>query len=117
QEAKAAAGGEPEPPCHAPARDCRVRRSPLLGIQARTERPNRCGNRGTGQRLAPAGDRAHAKRRAHHAGSPAPCRAVDEDRTRLGGSMRLLTFSDIHGDLRALGTVMEIEADYYFAAG
>ena len=31
--------------------------------------------------------------------------------------MRLLSFSDIHGDLRALGSVMEIEADYYFAAG
>ncbi len=31
--------------------------------------------------------------------------------------MRLLIFSDIHGDLRALEKLMAIEADYYFAAG
>lgn len=31
--------------------------------------------------------------------------------------MRLLIFSDIHGDKRALERLMEIEADYYFAAG
>ncbi len=30
---------------------------------------------------------------------------------------RLLVFSDIHGDLRALERLMAIEADYYFAAG
>jgi Icc-related predicted phosphoesterase len=30
---------------------------------------------------------------------------------------RLLIFSDIHNDLRALEKLMEIEADYYFAAG
>ncbi len=31
--------------------------------------------------------------------------------------MRLLIFSDIHGDTRALERLMETEADYYFAAG
>jgi Icc-related predicted phosphoesterase len=31
--------------------------------------------------------------------------------------MRLLLFSDIHGDLRALASLLEVEADYYFAAG
>jgi uncharacterized protein len=31
--------------------------------------------------------------------------------------MRLLIFSDIHSDRRALERLMEVEADYYFAAG
>jgi Icc-related predicted phosphoesterase len=31
--------------------------------------------------------------------------------------MKLLVFSDIHSDLRALERLMNIEADYYFAAG
>ncbi len=31
--------------------------------------------------------------------------------------MRALVFSDIHNDIRALERLMEIEADYYFAAG
>lgn len=31
--------------------------------------------------------------------------------------MRLLVFSDIHGDAAALARLMEIEADYYIAAG
>jgi hypothetical protein len=31
--------------------------------------------------------------------------------------MKLLVFSDIHGDWRALQRLMEVEADYYFAAG
>jgi len=31
--------------------------------------------------------------------------------------VKLLIFSDIHGDLRALARLMEIEADYYVAAG
>jgi Icc-related predicted phosphoesterase len=31
--------------------------------------------------------------------------------------VRLLIFSDIHGDLRALENLMSTEADYYFAAG
>ena len=31
--------------------------------------------------------------------------------------MKILVFSDIHGDIRALERLMEIEADYYFAAG
>jgi uncharacterized protein len=31
--------------------------------------------------------------------------------------MKLLIFSDIHGDLRTLERLMEREADYYFAAG
>ncbi len=31
--------------------------------------------------------------------------------------MKLLVFSDIHGDMAALGRLMEIEADYYIAAG
>ncbi len=31
--------------------------------------------------------------------------------------MRLLIFSDIHNDRRALERLMDIEADYYFAAG
>lgn len=31
--------------------------------------------------------------------------------------MRLLIFSDIHGDVRALERLMATEADYYFAAG
>lgn len=31
--------------------------------------------------------------------------------------MKLLVFSDIHSDLKALERLMEIEADYYFAAG
>lgn len=31
--------------------------------------------------------------------------------------MKLLIFSDIHGDQAALKKLMEIEADYYFAAG
>lgn len=31
--------------------------------------------------------------------------------------MRLLIFSDIHSDLASLQKLMEIEADYYFAAG
>ena len=31
--------------------------------------------------------------------------------------MKLLIFSDIHGDLRALERLMETEADYYVAAG
>jgi Icc-related predicted phosphoesterase len=30
---------------------------------------------------------------------------------------RLLNFSDLHNDSRALETLMDIEADYYFAAG
>jgi uncharacterized protein len=30
---------------------------------------------------------------------------------------RLLIFSDIHNDARALNSLMDIEADYYFAAG
>lgn len=30
---------------------------------------------------------------------------------------RLLVFSDIHGDLRALQNLMAVDADYYFAAG
>ena len=30
---------------------------------------------------------------------------------------RLLVFSDIHNDLRALDKLMDVEADYYFAAG
>src|ERR1019366_7375573 len=31
--------------------------------------------------------------------------------------MRLLIFSDIHNDKRALDRLLDIEADYYFAAG
>jgi hypothetical protein len=31
--------------------------------------------------------------------------------------MKALVFSDVHGDYRALERLMEIEADYYFAAG
>jgi len=31
--------------------------------------------------------------------------------------MKLLVFSDIHNDLRALERLMNLEADYYFAAG
>ncbi len=31
--------------------------------------------------------------------------------------MKLLVFSDIHGNLRALERLMDVEADYYFAAG
>lgn len=31
--------------------------------------------------------------------------------------MKLLVFSDIHGDVRALNALMERDADYYFAAG
>jgi hypothetical protein len=31
--------------------------------------------------------------------------------------MKILVFSDIHGDTRALERLMAIEADYYFAAG
>ena len=31
--------------------------------------------------------------------------------------MKILVFSDIHGDYRALERLMDIEADYYFAAG
>lgn len=31
--------------------------------------------------------------------------------------MRILVFSDVHGDTRALERLMAIEADYYFAAG
>jgi Icc-related predicted phosphoesterase len=31
--------------------------------------------------------------------------------------VKLLIFSDIHGDTRALERLMDIEADYYFAAG
>jgi len=31
--------------------------------------------------------------------------------------MRLLLFSDIHGDKNALERLMDIDADYYFAAG
>jgi len=31
--------------------------------------------------------------------------------------MKILVFSDIHGDLGALERLMEVEADYYFAAG
>ena len=31
--------------------------------------------------------------------------------------MRLLVFSDIHGDKSALERLMETDADYYFAAG
>jgi len=30
---------------------------------------------------------------------------------------RLLIFSDLHNDVRALEKLMDIEADYYFAAG
>ena len=36
---------------------------------------------------------------------------------RLTKMARLLIFSDIHNDTRALEKLMEIEADYYFAAG
>ncbi len=32
-------------------------------------------------------------------------------------STRLLVFSDIHGDLAALGRLMDLDADYYIAAG
>lgn len=32
-------------------------------------------------------------------------------------STRILVFSDIHGDLAALGRLMETDADYYIAAG
>ena len=31
--------------------------------------------------------------------------------------MKLLIFSDIHSDLKALERLMETEADYYIAAG
>ena len=31
--------------------------------------------------------------------------------------MKLLVFSDTHGDVRALERLMDVEADYYFAAG
>jgi hypothetical protein len=31
--------------------------------------------------------------------------------------MKILVFTDIHGDYRALERLMELEADYYFAAG
>jgi hypothetical protein len=31
--------------------------------------------------------------------------------------MKILVFSDIHGDYRALERLMDLEADYYFAAG
>jgi Icc-related predicted phosphoesterase len=31
--------------------------------------------------------------------------------------MKILVFSDIHGDYRALERLMKLEADYYFAAG
>ena len=31
--------------------------------------------------------------------------------------MKLLVFSDIHGDLAALSRLMDTEADYYVAAG
>lgn len=31
--------------------------------------------------------------------------------------MKILVFSDIHGDLKALEKLMDTEADYYFAAG
>jgi Icc-related predicted phosphoesterase len=32
-------------------------------------------------------------------------------------STRILVFSDIHGDLAALGRLMDLDADYYIAAG
>ena len=35
----------------------------------------------------------------------------------MGVAMKLLVFSDIHSDARALRRLMEIEADYYFSAG
>lgn len=38
-------------------------------------------------------------------------------RDTLLESMRILVFSDIHGDQRALERLLETEADYYFAAG
>lgn len=31
--------------------------------------------------------------------------------------MKILVFSDVHSDLRALARLMDVEADYYFAAG
>lgn len=31
--------------------------------------------------------------------------------------MKIVVFSDIHGDMRALDRLLDIEADYYFAAG
>ena len=31
--------------------------------------------------------------------------------------MKLLIFSDIHNNLKALERLMDMEADYYFAAG
>ena len=33
------------------------------------------------------------------------------------GKVKLLIFSDIHTDLKALERLMQMEADYYFAAG
>ena len=35
----------------------------------------------------------------------------------LKSDVKLLIFSDIHGDKAALEKLMAIEADYYFAAG
>src|SRR5262245_58193142 len=31
--------------------------------------------------------------------------------------MKVLVFSDIHNDLKALGRLIDVDADYYFAAG
>jgi uncharacterized protein len=37
--------------------------------------------------------------------------------TNLSVPMKILVFSDIHSDLKALNRLMDTEADYYFAAG
>jgi Icc-related predicted phosphoesterase len=44
-------------------------------------------------------------------------RTTNRDGSVIGDWVRLLIFSDIHGDTRALERLMDLEADYYFAAG
>src|SRR5450759_3977500 len=46
-----------------------------------------------------------------------PCAATLVSCTSTITLVRLLVFSDIHGDLHALEKLMAAEADYYFAAG
>src|SRR5215467_1541344 len=49
--------------------------------------------------------------------SPMPMTSQLTMDTIVQCGMKLLVFSDIHSDLKALERLMETEADYYFAAG
>src|SRR5271165_1068132 len=78
-------------------------------------RGGRCGKDGGGHEACGPGGAPGVSCRAH--AEKAVCQRQQPAGGRRRKRMKLLIFSDIHGDKAALERLMDTEADYYFAAG